>query len=102
MKFVVKPQKSGTSTVNIVVSDEANNIWQEAFVYVEAVDDIPVVVLPAVQPVELGIPTEISFNHYDVDSTQLTAYTDKSWAIVDLETSTISVTPQMLVISYLW
>ena len=94
LKFVVKPQKSGTSTVNIVVSDEANNIWQETFVvYVEAVDDMPVVVLPAAQPVELGIPTELSFNHYDVDSTQLTAYTDKSWAIVDLETSTISVTP---------
>lgn len=95
LKFIVKPQKSGTATVNIEVLDEANNMWQETFVtYVEAVDDLPVIdEFIAAQPVELGITTTISFNYYDLDSTQLTAYTDKSWATIDLESSTISVTP---------
>ena len=41
----------------------------------------------------MGLQKLFEFTYSDVDSTGITATTDKSWAVIDLSTSTIVVTP---------
>ena len=95
IKLVLKPEQHGTTTVTVTVFDEAGNTWQETFIVsVEEVDDKPQIgEFPSVEIVEYGVGKTIQFSYYDVDSTGITATTDKSWATIDLSTSTIEVNP---------
>ena len=95
IKLVLKPEQHGTTTVTVTVYDEAGNTWQETFIVsVEEVDDKPQIgEFPSVEIVEYGVGKTIQFSYYDVDSTGITATTDKSWATIDLSTSTIEVNP---------
>ena len=98
IKLVLLPETFGVTTVTVVVSDEAANSWVEPFVvYVEQVDDLPNLnEFPSIIPVESGKSTTIAFSYFDIDSTGLTVTTDKTWAVVDLSSSTITVTPPSL------
>ena len=98
IKLVLLPETFGVTTVTVVVSDEAANSWVETFlVYVEEVDDLPDLnEFPSIIPVESGKSTTIAFSYFDIDSTGLTVTTDKTWAVVDLSSSTITVTPPSL------
>ena len=98
IKLVLLPETFGVTTVTVVVSDEAANSWVETFlVYVEEVDDVPNLnEFPSIIPVESGKSTTITFSYFDIDSTGLTVTTDKTWAVVDLSSSTITVTPPSL------
>ena len=98
IKLVLLPETFGVTTVTVVVSDEAANSWVETFlVYVEEVDDVPNLnEFPSIIPVESGKSTTITFSYFDIDSTGLTVTTDKTWALVDLSSSTITVTPPSL------
>lgn len=95
IKLVLMPEQHGVTTVMVTVSDEAGNTWQETFIVsVEEIDDKPNMgEFPSVVPVEYGVTKVIQFSYTDIDSTGITATTDKSWAVIDLSTSTISVTP---------
>ena len=95
IRLVVLPDQYGVATVTVNVFDEAGNIWSETFVvYVEEVDDPPVVAeFPSVVPVEAGSSSTITLSYYDIDSTGISVTTDKSWAEVDLSTSTIILSP---------
>ena len=95
IKLVVLPDQFGTATVTVIVTDEAENIWTETFVvYVEEVDDKPVVnEFPSIIPVEAGVSTTIPFYYSDIDSTSLTVTADKSWVFIDLSSSTLTVSP---------
>ena len=98
IKLVLLPETFGVTTVTVVVSDEAANSWVETFlVYVEEVDDVPNLnEFPSIIPIESGKSTTITFSYFDIDSTGLTVTTDKTWALVDLSSSTITVTPPSL------
>ena len=98
IKLVLLPETFGVTTVTVVVSDDAANSWVETFlVYVEEVDDLPDLnEFPSIIPVESGKSTTIAFSYFDIDSTGLTVTTDKTWAVVDLSSSTITVTPTSL------
>ena len=98
IKLVLLPETFGVTTVTVVVSDEATNSWVETFlVYVEEIDDLPSLnEFPSIIPVESGKSTTIAFSYFDIDSTGLTVTTDKTWAVVDLSSSTITVTPPSL------
>ena len=95
IKLVLMPEQFGVTTVTVDVTDESANMWTETFVvYVEEVDDIPQIdEFPSIVPVESDVSTTIPFSYFDIDSTGLTVTTDKSWAVVDLSTSTIIVSP---------
>ena len=95
IKLVLMPEQHGTTTVTVTVSDEAGNTWQETFIVsVQEIDDKPEMgEFPSIVPVEYGVAKTIQFTYSDVDSTGITATTDKSWAVIDLSTSTIVVTP---------
>ena len=95
IKLVLMPEQHGTTTVTVTIYDEAGNTWQETFIVsVEEIDDKPQMAeFPSVVPVEYGVAKTIQFSYFDIDSTGITATTDKSWAIIDLSTSTIVVTP---------
>ena len=92
------PETFGVTTITVTVSDESSNSWTETFlVYVEEVDDLPTLnEFPSIIPVETGKSTTIAFSYFDIDSTGLTVTTDKTWAVVDLSTSTITVNPPSL------
>jgi len=98
IKLVLLPETFGVTTVTVIVSDESANSWVETFlVYVEEVDDLPNLnEFPSIIPVETGKSTTIAFSYFDIDSTGLTVTTDKTWAVVDLSSSTITVTPPSL------
>jgi len=98
IKLVLLPETFGVTTVTVIVSDESANSWVETFlVYVEEVDDLPHLnEFPSIIPVETGKSTTIAFSYFDIDSTGLTVTTDKTWAVVDLSSSTITVTPPSL------
>ncbi|RJU80592.1 MAG: hypothetical protein DWB99_08190 [Candidatus Poseidoniales archaeon] len=93
IRILLKSEASGTTTVLTTVSDQAGNQWQETFiVIIDSVDDSPVLnEFPAVVPVELAVSTLVPFTYSDIDSTGLTAYTNKSWATIDLDTGYITV-----------
>ncbi|MGB0463569.1 MAG: CARDB domain-containing protein [Candidatus Poseidoniaceae archaeon] len=95
IKLVLMPEQHGVTTVTVTVSDEAGNTWQETFIVsVEEIDDKPEMgEFPSIVPVEYGVTKTIQFSYTDIDSTGITATTDKSWAVIDLSTSTIRVTP---------
>ena len=69
--------------------------WTDAFtLVVDAVDDRPILEeFQSLIPVERDVPTLINVTWSDVDSTQVTASTNRSWATVDLQANTLSVTP---------
>lgn len=98
IKLVLMPETFGVTTITVTVSDESSNSWIETFlVYVEEVDDLPTLnEFPSIIPVETGKSTTITFSYFDIDSTGLTVTTDKTWAVVDLSTSTITVNPPSL------
>ena len=93
IRILLKPEASGTTTVLTTVSDQAGNQWQENFIVtIDSVDDAPVLnEFPAVVPVELAVSTQVPFTYSDIDSTGLTAFTNKSWATIDLDTGYITV-----------
>ena len=93
IRILLEPEASGTTTVLTTVSDQAGNQWQETFIVtINSVDDAPVLnEFPAVVPVELAVSTQVPFTYSDIDSTGLTAYTNKSWATIDLDTGYITV-----------
>lgn len=89
------PEASGQAVVGVTVYDAAGNEWNDVFtVVVEAVDDPPEVgEFQSLIPVERDATTTVPIVWSDVDSTLLTASTNRSWATVDLESSVVSVTP---------
>lgn len=102
IRILLRPEASGTTTVLATVSDQAGNQWQETFIVtIETVDDAPVLnEFPAVVPVELAVSTLVPFTYSDIDSTGLTAYTNRSWATIDLDTGYITIdapTPGLIV-----
>ncbi len=89
------PEANGQAIIGITVSDAAGNAWTDAFtLVVDAVDDRPILEeFQSLIPVERDVPTLINVTWSDVDSTQVTASTNRSWATVDLQANTLSVTP---------
>ena len=95
IRIAVTSESSGQSVVGMTVMDAAGNTWDAAFtVVVNAVDDPPTITeFAGLIPAELDIPTQLNLTVNDVDSTALTASTNRSWASVDLENGRITVTP---------
>ena len=93
IRILLGNEKSGVTTVLVSVYDESGNRWQETFVVsVSSVDDPPILnEFPSVVPVELQVPSQVPFSYSDIDSTELTAYTNRSWATIDLESGYITV-----------
>jgi hypothetical protein len=61
-------------------------------VNVQNIDDTPVLQeFQSLVPVELSIPTEIAFDYSDVDSTGLTASSNRSWITVDVFNKTLMI-----------
>ena len=98
IKLVLMPEEFGVTSIMVEVEDSAGNSWTESFlVYVQEIDDSPSInEFPSSIPVESNVSTTIGFTYSDIDSQGLTAYTDKSWASVDLNTSTVTVNPPSL------
>ena len=93
IRILLGNEKSGVTTVLVTVYDESDNRWQETFVVsVSSVDDPPILnEFPSVVPVELQVSSQVPFSYSDIDSTELTAYTNRSWATIDLESGYITV-----------
>ncbi len=93
IRLLLGAEQSGVTTVLVTVTDESNNQWQDNFVVtVSTVDDPPVLnEFPAVVPVELYSSSQVPFTYSDIDSEDLTAYTNRSWATIDLETGFITI-----------
>ena len=93
IRILLGNEKSGVTTVLVTVYDESGNRWQETFVVsVSSVDDPPILnEFPSVVPVELQVSSQVPFSYSDIDSTELTAYTNRSWATIDLESGYITV-----------
>lgn len=93
IRLLLGAEQSGVTTVLVTVTDESNNQWQDNFVVtVSTVDDPPVLnEFPAVVPVELYSSSQVPFTYTDIDSEDLTAYTNRSWATIDLETGFITI-----------
>jgi len=61
-------------------------------VSVSAVDDAPSLTeFQSIIPVQLSVPTSLDFTYTDIDSNDLTASTNRSWATIDMEARTITV-----------
>lgn len=95
IRVALQPEANGQATVVTTVVDEAGNMWTETFlVNVATVDDTPVLQeFQSLIPVELSVPSVIDFDYSDVDSTGLTASTNRSWASIDVLNKTITVVP---------
>lgn len=93
IRLSLQPESSGQASIQTTVTDEAGNTWIEQFlVQVQTVDDSPLLQeFQSLVPVELSIPTVLSFDYSDVDSSGLSASTNRSWAIVDVVNKTITV-----------
>ena len=93
IRLSLQPESSGQASIQTTVVDEAGNVWIEQFlVQVQTVDDSPLLQeFQSLVPVELSIPTVLSFDYSDVDSSGLTASTNRSWAVVDVMNKTITV-----------
>tara|TARA_Y100000766_G_scaffold284494_1_gene303287 strand:+ start:19603 stop:22002 length:2400 start_codon:yes stop_codon:yes gene_type:complete len=93
IRLSLQPESSGQATIQTTVTDVAGNTWTEQFlVHVQTVDDSPLLQeFQSLVPVELSMPTVLSFDYSDVDSTGLTASTNRSWAVVDVVNKTITV-----------
>ena len=92
------PEANGQSEIGVVVLDAAGNTWNSAFtVVVEPVDDLPdLAEFQSLIPVERDVTTVINVTWSDIDSTQVTASTNRSWATVDLQSNALSVTPPVV------
>ncbi|MEJ6562671.1 MAG: CARDB domain-containing protein [Euryarchaeota archaeon] len=84
---------SGFATITTTVLDEAGNRWSEVFmISVSAVDDAPSLTeFQSIIPVQLSVPTSLGFTYTDIDSNDLTASTNRSWAAIDMDARTITV-----------
>ncbi|MGB1589050.1 MAG: CARDB domain-containing protein [Candidatus Poseidoniaceae archaeon] len=89
------PEASGTSTITTTVTDNAGNTHVEiSTINVAFVDDLPVLEdFIGTIPVEHGYDHEIPFSLYDIDTlpSDLTVYTNRSWATVDMQVRNITV-----------
>ncbi len=98
IRLSLLPEASGQASIQTTVSDSAGNTWTETFIVnVANVDDAPVLQeFPALIPVELEVPSTISFDYSDLDSSGLIASTNRSWASVDMFNKTITVVAPVL------
>lgn len=98
IRLSLQPEASGQASIVTTVSDSAGNTWSETFIVnVDNIDDSPNLrEFPALIPVELAVASTFSFDYSDVDSTGLTATTNKSWATVDVFNKTITVVAPVL------
>lgn len=89
------PEASGQAVIGISVIDPAGNAWQDTFtLQVDAVDDPPVVAeFQSLIPVEREVESIINMTWSDVDSTQVTASTNRTWATIDLTNNVLRVVP---------
>ena len=89
------PEASGTAEIITTVTDSAGNTYKEvSTINVANVDDSPVLQqFPGTIPVEHGYNHQINFTLTDVDtlSSDLTVYTNRSWASVDMQDRAIIV-----------
>ena len=88
------PEASGNAVITTTVMDAAGNTWTETWtVHVASLDDAPVVgEFPGTVPVEHEVETTVSIDVSDVDSTNLQATTNRSWATVDLAAGVVRLT----------
>ena len=93
IRLSLQSESSGQATIQTTVTDVAGNTWVETFIAnVQNIDDAPVLQeFQSLVPVELSIPTEISFDYSDVDSSGLTASSNRSWVTVDVFNKTLTV-----------
>ena len=93
VRLSLQSESSGQATIQTTVTDVAGNTWVETFIVnVENIDDTPVLQeFQSLVPVELSIPTEIAFDYTDVDSSGLTASSNRSWVTVDVFNKTLNV-----------
>ena len=98
VRLAIAQEASGQAIVGMTVVDAAGNRWTDAFtVIVDAVDDPPAVTeFPGIVPVERDVNTTLNLTVEDLDSTSLTASTNRTWATVDLAAGTVSVTPPVV------
>jgi hypothetical protein len=89
------PEASGQAVIGVTVLDAAGNSWLDTFtLIVDAIDDPPIVEeFQSLIPVERDTPTVIDLIWSDIDSTQISASTNRSWAFIDLADGTLTVTP---------
>lgn len=95
IRVALQRNMHGVANIVTTVSDDAGNTWSENWIItVDEVDDLPVLdEFPAVIPVEHDTPSTIQFTYSDIDSTDLTVSTNRSWATANLEDRTITITP---------
>ena len=95
IRVALQRNMHGVANIVTTVSDDAGNTWSENWIItVDAVDDLPVLdEFPAVIPVEHDTPSTIQFSYSDIDSTDLTVSTNRSWATASLDDRTITITP---------
>ena len=95
IRVALQRNMHGVANIVTTVSDDAGNTWSENWIItVDAVDDLPVLdEFPAIIPVEHDTPSTIQFSYSDIDSTDLTVSTNRSWATASLEDRTITITP---------
>ncbi len=88
------PEASGNAAITTTVMDAAGNVWTETWtVHVANVDDAPRVgEFPGTVPVEHEVETTVSIDVSDVDSSNLQATTNRSWATVDLAAGVVRLT----------
>ena len=89
------PEASGQAVIGVTVLDTSGNAWTDTFtLIVDAIDDPPVIgEFQSLIPVERDTATTVNITWSDVDSTGITASTNRSWASVDLASGTLTVTP---------
>lgn len=95
VRLKLLPEASGQAVIDVTVLDPAGNAWNDRFtLVVMAVDDPPEVAeFQSIFPVERDITTTINLTWSDVDSTQVVASTNRSWATVDLVSNVLQITP---------
>lgn len=95
IRVALQRNMHGIANIVTTVSDDAGNTWSENWIItVDEVDDLPVLdEFPAIIPVEHDTPSTIQFTYSDIDSTDLTVSTNRSWATASLENRTITITP---------
>jgi hypothetical protein len=87
------PEVSGQAIVSVTVTDPAGNTYEDSFeVVVQSVNDAPEVEeFPGIIPVEKDVPLVVQFSASDVDSSTLTASTNKSWVTVDMDAMELTI-----------
>ncbi|MCP2504525.1 MAG: hypothetical protein NLN65_04460 [Candidatus Poseidoniaceae archaeon] len=93
IRLSLQSESSGQATIQTTVTDAAGNTWVETFIAnVQNIDDTPILQeFQSLVPVELSIPTEIPFDYSDIDSSGLTASSNRSWVTVDVFNKTLTV-----------